>query len=149
MKTPTRKITSGCSGLEKLYFPALAGADAGIDTLSITDEDAFLLEIIVNTMDVAISTAAKIAVNLFTALNAVGLANKLSAPDAPKIPAAEPFPLCNKTSKINKTQTIKCNVKISPYMKNNLLSSDTILYQFFCRKDVLFDCSPFMVYPPL
>ena len=85
----------------------LAGADAGMETLSITDEDAFLLEAIVKIIEVAISTAAKIAVNLLTALKAVGLANKLSAPDAPKIPAAEPFPLCNSTSKISNKQTIK------------------------------------------
>lgn len=100
-----------------VYLPVLAGADAGISTLSNTEDEAFLLEAIVSTIDVAISTAAKIAVNLFTALNAVGLANKLSAPEAPKIPAAEPFPLCNNTSKISKIQTIKCKVKISPYMK--------------------------------
>ena len=36
----------------------------------------------------------------------VGLAKMLSAPEAPKIPAAEPFPLWSKTNKINKMHAI-------------------------------------------
>ena len=83
--------------------------------MSNTEADDFLLEEIVKMMDVHIRTNAKMAVNLLIALKAVGLANKLSAPEAPKIPAAEPFPLCNSTSKISRRQTIKCKIKISVY----------------------------------
>ena len=101
-------------------------------TESNTDSEDFLLEAIVKIMEVHISTAAKIAVNLLTALNAVGLANKLSAPEAPKIPAAEPLPLCNNTSKISKMQTIKCKIKIKVYMLGNSPVKITIsLYKFF------------------
>ena len=39
--------------------------------------------------------------------NAVGLAKILSAPEAPNMPAAEPFPLCKRTSKISKIQATK------------------------------------------
>ena len=84
--------------------------------LSITEADDFLLEAIVNVRDVHIKIRAKIAVNLLMALKAVGLANRLSAPDAPKIPAAEPLPLCKRTNKISRMQTIKCNVKIKVYI---------------------------------
>lgn len=113
-------------------MPASAGAAAaGILTESNTDSEDFLLEAIVKITEVHINTNAKIAVNLLTALKAVGLANKLSAPDAPKIPAAEPLPLCNSTNKMSKTQTMKCNVKIKVYILGNSPVKITIsLYKF-------------------
>ena len=81
-----------------MLLPGLAGAeDAGILMLSNTEERSFLLAAMVSTIEVIIRIKAKRAVNLLIALKAVGLANKLSAPDAPKIPAAEPFPLCKRT----------------------------------------------------
>ena len=84
--------------------------------MSNTEADDFLLEEIVKMMDVHIRINAKMAVNLLIALKAVGLANKLSAPEAPKIPAAEPFPLCNSTSKISRSQTIQCKITINEYI---------------------------------
>ena len=80
---------------------------AGNCTLSVTEEEASLLVDIVSKMDVQNNTTAKAAVNLLTKLNAVGLAKILSAPEAPNMPAAEPFPLCKRTSKISKIQATK------------------------------------------
>ena len=83
-----------------------AVAAAGICTRSITDEEAFLLEAIVSAIEVQNNSTAKAAVSLLIKLKAVGLAKMLSAPEAPKIPAAEPFPLWSKTNKINKMHAI-------------------------------------------
>lgn len=85
----------------------------------------------VSVMDVHIKTSAKMAVNLLMALKAVGLANKLSAPDAPKMPAAEPLPLCKSTSKISRMQTMKCNVKIKVYIREFSCKNNTVIIAFF------------------
>ena len=87
----------------------MAGAvgAAGKFTLSNTEPEDLRLEAIVSKIDVQNKVIAKAAVNLLIALKAVGLAKILSAPEAPKIPAAEPFPLCNKTSKINMIHATK------------------------------------------
>ena len=89
------------------YLLGVAGADAGMATLSSTEDARCLLEAMVKAIEVHIITIASAAVNLLMALKAVGLANKLSAPEAPKMPAAEPLPLCNKTIKINNTHAMK------------------------------------------
>lgn len=114
------------------YLPGTAGAvAAGTFTESNTETDDFLLEAIVSTTEVHIKIRAKIAVNLLIALKAVGLANKLSAPDAPKIPAAEPLPLCKRTSKIKRIQTIKCKIKVKVYICKSPIKNNTFIIQFF------------------
>lgn len=84
-----------------------AVAAAGICTLSVTEEEAFLLVAIVSKIDVQNNKTAKAAVSLLIKLKAVGLAKILSAPEAPKMPAAEPFPLCKRTKRISKIHVTK------------------------------------------
>lgn len=98
-----------------------------------------MLEAMVSKIDVQNSTTAKKAVNLLMKLNAVGLAKILSAPDAPKIPAAEPLPLCNRINKISNAQTKKWIIRMSVYILNKVSCKiNTIIIAFGVRKWAFF-----------
>ena len=95
MKPTEASASAEASGhKQKRYLPGVVvAAAAGILTESNTETDERLLEAMVKMTEVHIRISARTAVNLLMALKAVGLAKRLSAPDAPKIPAAEPLPL--------------------------------------------------------
>jgi hypothetical protein len=78
-------------------------------TLSTTEDIPRLAVITVKEIEVQKIITATTAVNLLRKLKAVGPAKRLSAPPAlpPKMPAADPFPLCISTDKIKSIHAVK------------------------------------------
>ena len=75
--------------------------------LSITEDIPRLDTLTVKKIEVNIITTATPAVNFVIKVVAVGPANTLSLLALPKMPAAEPLPLCISTNIISKMQAIK------------------------------------------